>query len=210
MPRRNHRDTAVPPLDLTREDPPLLRPSGSANRPGPRPFWAPAYESPVAQRERERSERQAKAREQGGIDWSCCLVPGCGRELAQWADGARRREYMRDPETLLPVCTQHAVIVWQNVQRFRMLPDVVETAEQMSARHRREAARSRPKRLKPDDDGELYFVRVNDLVKVGWTATLERRLKEYGAGAELLCHYPGTRRRDPAASSPRRGPCQGP
>lgn len=41
--------------------------------------------------------------------------------------------------------------------------------------------------------GSCTSLRINDLVKVGWTKNLHRRLKEYGAGAEMLCHYPATR-----------------
>lgn len=189
MPRRNHREsTEYPPIDLTSKSDALLG----------RPRTQHPYRFPSAAETREKeardAERQREARIQGGIDWSTCLVPGCGQRLAEWIDGARHHEYLRDASLALPLCKEHGVIVWQQVQRFRLLPDVVETAQQLAERHRREAGRGLTQQAQESDDGgELYFVRINNLVKVGWTQTLPRRLKEYGAGAELLCHYPGTR-----------------
>lgn len=41
--------------------------------------------------------------------------------------------------------------------------------------------------------GHIYFIRLNDLIKVGWTGDLWNRVKAYGASAQLLVAYPGTR-----------------
>lgn len=184
MPRRNNREQATyTPLDLSPKIDPL---ASDLRRLGPSPMNAVADQQ-------KHAERQRLARMRRGIDWTTCLVPGCGLRLADWLDHKERIAYYRDPERGLPLCKEHAILVWQEVQRFRTLPDVMETAEQLATRHHAEAARFRSRRVDQPDDGELYFVRINDLVKVGWTATLERRLKEYGAGAELLCHRPGTR-----------------
>lgn len=49
--------------------------------------------------------------------------------------------------------------------------------------------------LKADQvEGQIYFVRTNGLIKVGWSSNLHNRLRTYGPAADLLCHYPGYRR----------------
>lgn len=188
MPRRNNRE-AYEPVDLT---PP--------NKTKPDPIgWGHMSRAEVNHAVRmrdleaaaERIRRQVEAEAQGGIDWSICLVPGCPKTVGGLLGNARHRPPDRDTSRHLPLCHEHGVVAWRQIQQASGLPVLIETAKQVEKREREYQARLR--NGKPESDGELYFVRINDLVKVGWTATLSRRLKEYGAGAELLCHYPGTR-----------------
>jgi hypothetical protein len=41
--------------------------------------------------------------------------------------------------------------------------------------------------------GQIYVIRQGGLIKVGWSSKLRSRLKQYGAGVEILAHYPATR-----------------
>lgn len=184
MPRRNHRER-YEPADLTPPGEP--KPHRLSDRPE---ILTPRQRS---DRERERAQRQREARILHGIDWSVCLVPGCGQNLMIYGGFIPPED--RNVNTTLPLCFNHAVMIWQQVQRDRWLPEVIETAEQLHARHvAEEAARQheQAQAFKARRDGLMYFVRINDLVKVGWTRDFRRRLKEYGAGAVVLCHYPAT------------------
>jgi len=184
MPRRNNRDDAAHvPLDLT---------------PDPLPRWAPSGASikPRAQRERESADQQQKARVAGGIDWSVCLVPGCGTELRSYGLLEHYHRDKRDPEHALPLCYTHAVVVWQQVQRNKHESLIMETNEDLLRRARAkqmaedEAAKQR---RMADRNGKIYFVRLNGLIKVGWSRDVNDRLRAYGPEVEVLCIYPGSR-----------------
>lgn len=192
MPRRNNR---VPhqPLDLT----PPEQPRSFARREptGPRPYWAKPVEDPYLRRlreERERADRQAEARKRDGIDWSVCLVPGCGGDLRNYMRYFLPME-TRDPDRVLPLCDFHAAVAWRQMQNANGHPEVMRTTVDIDRELRERAAAreaAEAEKRKADRNGHMYFVRINDLIKVGWTQNLARRFKEYGAGAEVLCHYP--------------------
>lgn len=194
MPRRNNRGESVPPLDITPADIPKRVQIGE--RPlGPRPYWAKPVEDPYLRRrreERERADRQAEARKRDGVDWSVCLVPGCGEDLRIYGALIFRIED-RDPDKSLPLCDHHATVAWRQIQSRKGDPLIMRTTAEVDAelRHRQATKEAEAAaRRKADRNGHMYFVRINDLIKIGWTRNLGRRLKEYGAGAELLCHYP--------------------
>lgn len=186
MPRRNQREQHVP-LDLT--------PPDTRRRSDPIPPRQWDAEDPHLRRLRQEKQaaiRQAEARKRNGIDWSVCLVPGCGESLDYFGLTLPVAEN-RNTDDYLPLCTNHSLVVWQRVQLIKNEPTVLVAAEDArAARARRDQERAAEEaaRRRASQDGEIYFVRINDLVKVGWTRTLGRRLKEYGAGAELLAHYP--------------------
>lgn len=54
--------------------------------------------------------------------------------------------------------------------------------------------RDRPPRKQPVTDGHVYFLLSDNLVKIGWTGDVDRRLSEYGPGARILAVMPGTRK----------------
>lgn len=201
MPRRNQRDDSVPPLDLTPTDLKPLSRSRSGEFPGPRPYWAKPVEDPYLRRmreEREQADRQAEARKSNGIDWSVCLVPGCGRDL-RVLSYAYLRARNRDTDHLVPLCDYHATVAWRQLQNRNKEPLVMRTTAEVDQEIRDKwaaqeiaAAEARTAEAKAMRRGLMYLVRINDLIKIGWTKDLPRRLKEYGAGAELLCHYPAT------------------
>jgi hypothetical protein len=186
MPRRNNRadHTGVPPLDLT---PPPTRPA----------MPKPGVSGPSrAEREAANAVRQRKARINGGIDWNICLVPGCGEELKFYGSHKFRDPERRDPERVLPMCFDHQMIVWTNVQAMQNDPIILEANARVVERLReKEAAEheARKKRWAERRDGHIYFVRLNGLVKAGWSRDVHERLRAYGPLADVLCIYPGTR-----------------
>lgn len=184
MPRRNQRVESFVPLDLT-----------PAEISKPKPVTHPwlrddpvAIEDRAAER-RLHAERQNLARVNRGIDWSVCVVPGCGTEVVP--------QERRDPRIELPICYEHGSVVWrQMLSRHADQPAFVEAVADVNARvaAREQSEADEAKRdFLAREDGDIYFVRSGQLVKVGWTRNLPKRLKAYGASAELLVAYPGTR-----------------
>lgn len=193
MPRRNHREPHQP-LDLTPKTFPEPQPLGYHLPPAVASHRA---EMRKLEQSAERVERQAKARAQGGIDWSICLIPGCGKDLRVFGARTPHAAPDRDASRHLPLCYEHGLIAWRQVQKVSDLPVIIETAAAIEKREQERALAEVRRRVaarggKGDHEGLMYFVRINNLVKVGWTQNLPRRLKEYGAGAVLLVHYPAT------------------
>lgn len=70
-------------------------------------------------------------------------------------------------------------------------------AEWNEERLKREAAEAKRKRESRDREtapGIIYYLRVGTLVKIGYTANMDRRMKQYPPHAELLAQHPGTMR----------------
>ena len=196
MPRRNNRPAGFEPLDLTSEQ---IVPR-SAPRPTPigqpDPNWRAKRDARIsAQRMAER--RQHDARINGGIDWSVCLVPGCGEELLLWG----RPEYparARDHKVNLPLCSTHLAVAYNRATAIADVNWEVTVEAHARFMERRDALE---KSLREDEKkrhiqrttGEIYYVRLNGLIKVGWSRQLHDRLRAYGPDVEVLAHYPATR-----------------
>jgi hypothetical protein len=193
MPRRNQRSDEYVPLDLTVETP------KRKSSPSPNPFAQLSRDPyPGATRDKERvekAERQRLARMNRGIDWNVCIVPGCGESLTPWRDPLTRNSAHRDSRTELPICHDHAAVIWKQMAQFKS-PEFIDAIIKMNAaiaeRAEREVVEEKTKFM-ARQDGDIYFIRIGGLVKVGWTRDLWQRLKSYGASAELLVSYPGTR-----------------
>lgn len=127
-------------------------------------------------------------------EWDVCCIPGC-EERPTAPGGVVNRE----PGPLaLPICTRHVVIARSMGQSRWANPDFVQMREVYARQviedeEAAEEARERRVENGPTELPQIYFVRVGELVKVGWSSTLRSRLKSYGADTEVLCHYPGSR-----------------
>lgn len=93
------------------------------------------------------------------------------------------------------LCERHVDSIWRRVERrdSDRPTEVVIGREgrdytRAEARARRTASRRQPSAM-----GEIYFVQVDELIKVGWTSKLAERVRAYGPNAVLLVNYPGTR-----------------
>lgn len=179
MPRRNdrHEMPSPPPLPATVSTPKT---------------WAQIKAEREARAERNRSKtiEERKQRERDSLDWMHCLVPACDGKVM---NGASRT---RNPDDLLPLCIWHEITVWQSVQRRQGDPTVIRTADEWHAAAvaaERQAEEQRQAQRTARQDGHIYFVRLNGLVKAGWSADVHERLRAYGPQVEVLCIYPGTR-----------------
>lgn len=93
------------------------------------------------------------------------------------------------------VCEYHADIIWRKVEWRDATKRHVDLPGMESRDYARADARAKRavERRKPQSVGEIYFVRIDGLVKVGWSSKLADRIRNYGPKAELLANYPGTR-----------------
>lgn len=175
MPRRNNHQQHEP-LDLTPLD--LVQRQRD-------PFNSRPYTQQESERAaRDRVVRQRNARINGGIDWTACLVPNCDRWVST--------PLVRDHTEGLPLCFDHLLSAYSHARAFADEPIMHAAADRYLAR-RKAAEDAEKAAYLARTDGAIYFVRLNDLVKVGWTRSLKPRIKSYGASAELLVTYPGTR-----------------
>lgn len=100
-----------------------------------------------------------------------------------------------------PLCAQHANDVWAIVdesqpegfreaardQRAAFLRQMEQEKEREYA-ERKSAADTNATR-----PGFIYYLRVGDLIKIGYTLYVEDRMKAYPPNSELLATHPGTR-----------------
>lgn len=93
------------------------------------------------------------------------------------------------------ICEHHASSIWDRVE-WR---DATQRDEQVPGMEGRDYVRADARairstnRRKPTSMGQIYFVRIDDLIKVGWTTKLADRIRAYGPKAELLANYPASR-----------------
>lgn len=194
MGRRNRRDEQFTPLDLT-----------PAELPKPKPRPIPPTREQVAETRRRREQqqwdaqqRQAAARVNHGIDWSVCIVPGCGEELTSYGRLNHDMRNRRDSTKELPICYRHAAIIWLDLvgfhtKRGEFIDAIADVNDALQARRDAEYEKMKADSLADTRNGDIYFIRLNGLVKVGWTRNIWQRLKSYGASAELLVNYPASR-----------------
>lgn len=190
MPRRNNRaQETYEPLDLTpAEVPPSPKPRGYRTT-------RELYED-RERREQDRAERQRNARINGGIDWSLCLVPGCGNELRMFGSLQHHDPDLRDHTVRLPLCIKHLSVAYQQAKPGAN--DALMVKANTALLERKEAKNAELRKASRENwqakqNGHIYFVRLNGLVKVGWSRDVDDRLRAYGPDVEVLVIYEGTR-----------------
>lgn len=188
MPRRNNRDR-YEPVDLTPLSP-VIAPKL------PDYFDSREARTARAKQHEEAARRQRDAALNGGMDWSVCLVPGCGTELKMWGTWLHQNTARRDHNTALPLCLNHLAVAATQAHIKADEPLMVEaTTEALERRAAKEVTlrEASKKAWLKKTDGHIYFVRLNGLIKVGWSRLVDDRLRAYGPDVELLVIYEGTR-----------------
>lgn len=177
MPRRNLRTDAPTPLDIT-----------------PRDIPKPRRIRTVEEVRREREERDARAlrqqaaerreRRNAAIRWNTCLVPEC--------DDPPSSGLPEDIDVRLPLCPYHETMAWRTVQWYHDRPTLIKASEQLAAEAAEREEAERQRRL-ANRDGHIYYLRTNGLIKVGWSRSIQDRLRAYGPEVEVLCYHAGSR-----------------
>lgn len=107
-----------------------------------------------------------------------CPIPGC-------SDLKMRRNLL---------CLKHSVEVWGNVQSSNGEPLIQDAiVESVAEREQRAAAEEARRAEVRKANGSIYYIRVDDKVKIGWTSNLPQRMKSYPPHMVLLTDHPGTR-----------------
>lgn len=107
-----------------------------------------------------------------------CIFPGCSNYLAS------------TPQTKL--CSTHLAII---VRHSTSDPAVQRIMYDMR-RYDEDTERrlSRQPTPEPETTGTVYFIRVGSYIKIGWTADLTKRMRQYPPDTILLAAQPGTRK----------------
>ncbi len=85
---------------------------------------------------------------------------------------------------------QQTHVLIEHIFTKQTTKDAVRLSEQRGARERYEAASAA---LRQDRDGFVYFLRVGERIKIGYSVDVKRRMREYPPGSELLAVEPGDR-----------------
>lgn len=92
------------------------------------------------------------------------------------------------------VCWQHSLRIWERVQTAHLKSAgsaiTTESADARAARQEAERKKRTQTSLTP---GWIYFLELDDKIKVGWTSNLQNRLKDYPPHARMVVEYPATR-----------------
>lgn len=190
MGRKHRRHSESMPLTITREDVPFVPAEDIWRTQEQRDADREAWQAARLEQQKRRHAASRRARVAAAVDWDACCIAGCGEKVRVYAP-------QRDVDLRLPVCSYHAVIIKRQIDPAWDDEGLIELRSDYQAH--REQVRDGSQRAASIDSnggsskGQLYFVRLNGLVKVGWSAELVKRLKAYGPDVEILCHYPGTR-----------------
>lgn len=124
---------------------------------------------------------------------NCCVG---GHEFTPAGVGNAATEYWIHVEVDgLPICLDHVVLI-ANETATRGIPE--SAIKKILIRRDEEARRARAEgklRRGPGKNapGWVYYARVGDLIKIGYTMGLAERMAEYPPNTELLAAHPGTR-----------------
>lgn len=101
----------------------------------------------------------------------------------------------------MPLCEDHAQDVWVEIGFHHMDVRKAYFAHQRQQDHEAIRAEAIRKRLGVEEfmanrkqaPGIIYYLKIEDQVKIGFSADLDTRLKAYPPMAKLLATHPGTR-----------------
>lgn len=185
MTRKNRR---IPHAELVIPD--LTQPLPPAKQPDYRETTREQRER-TARRHDELAQRQKAARINDGIDWNICLVPMCGTALHAHAETSTEHDHTQR----LPLCLEHLAVA--HAQSSRLNDPIMIGAVATFMERRQALANSTIEKDKREfmarTDGTIYFIRLNGLIKVGWSRAVGQRLASYGPQVEVLAVMPGTR-----------------
>lgn len=109
---------------------------------------------------------------------SQCPIPGCRKTV---------------PANSL-VCVKHGVEIWKHIEAVKGTPFVTGEIETFQERDQRQEADEDRRVEARKQAGTIYYIRVDEKIKVGWTGGhLWGRLKAYPPHMKLLADHPGTR-----------------
>lgn len=112
--------------------------------------------------------------------WSSrCPIPGC-------SDGTTINGL---------VCTAHGVQIWAHIEKVRDRSGfhVAEAVARHRDREERQAEQNARDLAATRAEGVIYFLELDEKIKVGWTGNLDQRMKSYPPHSRLIVSYPASR-----------------
>lgn len=92
------------------------------------------------------------------------------------------------------VCIRHGVEIWQQVQRSKGEPEIHQIAVESVAERERKLDEAHRKNIEFNKrHGQIYYLRLDEKIKIGWSANLGQRLMSYPPHMVLLADHPGNR-----------------
>lgn len=93
----------------------------------------------------------------------------------------------------LGICTSCAIDISDHLRQLWETPPLTERKLQRELRDRAEVKRQEDAALsRSASAGWVYYVRIDQLIKIGFASDVKRRMKAYPPHSELLAVHPGT------------------
>jgi hypothetical protein len=174
MPRRHRRGPEPPTLDMDEINKPQHRPPPSTWR---RNLNPPPPEQPTAE------QALRLAREQARKDLTRCVMPMCHRAVARNKLGEG-----------LGVCASCALDISDWLLDLQRAPGMTE--RQLQRRYRElqvEQDQRTEMERRAMTAGWIYYLKVDQRIKIGYSVDVKRRMRSYPPHARLLAVHPGTK-----------------
>lgn len=91
-----------------------------------------------------------------------------------------------------PLCRAHAAVVWRLFELHEPATHHDLIREQYKASQQERVEESERIRLDSKRPGFIYYVQIADRIKIGFTSSIEDRMKAYPPHSVLLASHPGT------------------
>lgn len=94
-----------------------------------------------------------------------------------------------------PLCDRHFVELTQAADQHHNRDwdsVIISYRRQHLKREREDAKAERVRKARRNQPGFVYYIRMDDLIKIGYAADVARRMRAYPPSAELLAVHPGT------------------
>jgi len=107
-----------------------------------------------------------------------CCWPGCDREAFK---------------VEMPLCMSHRQDAWDDVQDWMERTKINHaTAARQERKLKREREIQAQREAHGNQPGWIYYIRVGELVKVGYSTDVPKRMRQYPPDSVLLAVHPGT------------------
>lgn len=124
---------------------------------------------------------------------SGCQIDGCDNFPSNVAAG------MLFEAKTIRMCEEHYILTLHTMARIyerdSLIRHITETREADRVRFNREQdeSKAREKERRSQQAGWIYYIKVDDLIKIGYATILIERLRQYPPNIKVLAVHPGTR-----------------
>lgn len=140
------------------------------------------HEKRLAQARQREYEQRLRRSSDECLALGECVWPGCDRPIDRSTDPANA------------ICWEHGYDIWRQfsdaeANRQTITEHKLNRELDAMRRARRAAAEQESRVITP---GWIYYARIDQRIKIGYSADVRERMRAYPPGAELLAVHPGT------------------